>query len=129
MMRNFRVTVNGNTYDVAVEEVANDGSVAASAPVQQAAPQVAAPKKAEPKKAATPAGKEGAVKLTAPMPGNIADVKVNVGDTVKKDQVGVVLEAMKMENEVFIPADGKVVSVNVEKGAVVKTGDVLLTIE
>lgn len=122
-MRNFRVTVNGTTYDVAVEEVLS-GSPAPQAPAPAfiAAPQAAAPKPAANVSAS-------AFKLSAPMPGTIVDVKVSVGDTVQKDQVGLTLEAMKMENEIVIPVAGKVVSINVSKGNAVKTGDILLIVE
>ena len=121
-MRNFRVTVNGVTYDVAVEEVAGDGSAPmASAPVSAPAPVAA--------KAPAPKASANAFKLLAPMAGTIADIKVKVGDTVEKDQLGIMLEAMKMENEIFIPVAGKVTSICVTKGASVNADDVLLTIE
>lgn len=125
-MRNFKVTVNGISYDVSVEEMTGAG-----VPIQPTAPApvVQAPKAAEPKKTEAAAVSASAFQLTAPMPGTIADIKVAVGDTVAKDQVGIILEAMKMENEIFIPIAGKVTSVNVTKGAAVKSGDVLLTIE
>lgn len=127
-MKNFKVTVNGTTYDVAVEEMA-EGNAAVHpmpAPVQAAKPVQSAPKPAAPAK---PAVSSSAFKLTAPMPGTIADIKVRVGDTVTKDQCGIILEAMKMENEIFIPVAGKVTSILIEKGTAVKTGDILLTVE
>lgn len=127
-MRNFKVTVNGTTYDVAVEEVLGGGQpMPASAP----APVPAAPAASAPAPAPKPAANvsASAFKLTAPMPGTIVDVKVAVGDSVQKDQVGLILEAMKMENEIFIPVAGKITSVNVSKGSAVKTGDILLTVE
>lgn len=128
-MRNFRVTVNGTTYDVSVEEMAGNASPAPVAPPVAAAPKPAAPAAPKPVPANSATVSSSAFKLTAPMPGTIADIKVSVGDTVAKDQCGIILEAMKMENEIFIPIAGKVTSIPVAKGAAVKTGDVLLTVE
>ena len=119
-MRKFIVNVNGNSYEVEVEEVGAES--AASAPV--AAPKAAAAAPA-PKKAAAPAGKGTPVK--APMPGNVLDIKVATGATVKSGDTLVILEAMKMENEIKAPQDG-VVTVVASKGSTVNTGDVLVTI-
>ncbi len=118
-MKNYRITVNGVAYDVTVEEI-NEGVATPVAPVAPAA----APKAAAPK-AAIPAGANTA---TAPMPGTIVRVDVGVGDTVKKGDVLVVLEAMKMENDICAPVDGKVVAVSVEKGQSVVADEVLVTI-
>lgn len=118
-MRKFMINVNGTSYEVEVEEI---GGAAASAPV--AAAPAAAPK-AAPAPAAAPAG---GTKVNAPMPGTIADVKVAVGDTVTKGQVLVLLEAMKMENEIMAPADGKVTAILANKGASVNTGDALVVL-
>ena len=93
---------------------------AAAAPAAAAAP-VATP--AAP--ASAPAGGE---QITSPMPGNILSVNVSAGDTVKKGQVLMILEAMKMENEIMSPCDGKVVSVSVAKGAAVESGTLLCVI-
>lgn len=106
-MKNYTITVNGNVYDVTVEE--GTGSTPAAAP-----------------KAAAPAG-AGAVKITAPMPGKIVAVKANAGAAVKKGQVILVLEAMKMENDVVAPQDGTLASVDVATGASVEAGSVLAT--
>lgn len=116
-MKNYTITVNGNVYDVTVEEGAA-GSTPAAAP--KAAPKAAAPK------AAAPAG-AGAVKITAPMPGKIVAVRANAGAAVKKGQVILVLEAMKMENDVVAPQDGTLASVDVATGASVEAGSVLAT--
>lgn len=122
-MKNYRITVNGTSYDVSVEELA--GGVA---PV--AAPVAAAPV-AAPAPAAAPAPKSvgaGSIKVASPMPGKILDVKANVGDAVKKGQVILILEAMKMENEVVAPEDGTVASIDVASGATVEAGDTLATL-
>ena len=128
-MRRFNVTVNGNVYDVEVEELG--AGAPAAAPVAAPAPVVApaAPKAAPAAapKAAAPAGKAGSVTVTAPMPGNILKVNVTPGQAVKKGDVICVLEAMKMENDIPAPEDGTVASVNVQKGASVNSGDVLVT--
>ena len=115
-MKYYNITVNGVAYSVSVEETA-----AGAAPV--AAP--AAP--AAPKAPAAPAGAAGAVTVKAPMPGNILDVKVAAGASVKAGDVLVILEAMKMENEIVAPQDGTVASVNVNKGDTVNSGDVLVS--
>ena len=135
-MRKFAITVNGNTYEVEVEEIGGAPVYAAApvaAPVAAPAPVAAAPAapKAAPAaapKAAAPAGAAGANKVNAPMPGTILDVKVAVGQTVKNGQVLCILEAMKMENEIAAPCDGVVASVNVTKGAPVSTGDLLISL-
>ena len=118
-MKRFNITVNGKAYDVAVEEV-TDGS----APVVATAP-VSAPKPA-PATAPAPAG--AGEKVTAPMPGTILDVKVNVGDTVTKGQAIMVLEAMKMENDIVAPEDGTVASINVAVGSAVEAGETIATL-
>ena len=122
-MRSFQVTVNGQTYEVEVEEV---GGAAPS--VRPAAPVTAAPAPAAPKAAAPKAAAGAGTPVKAPMPGNILDVKVKVGDSVTVGQTLCVLEAMKMENEIPSPAAGKVTSVLVQKGNTVETGAVLITI-
>ena len=113
-MKKYRVNVNGTAYEVEIEEMAG-------APV--AAP-VAAPA-AAPAPAASGAGES----INAPMPGNILSVNVAAGYTVKKGQVLMVLEAMKMENEIMAPRDGKVTAVAVAKGAAVESGALLCTIQ
>lgn len=116
-MKKYRVNVNGTVYEVELEEITGG---AAAAPAAAAAP-VATP--AAP--ASAPAGGE---QITSPMPGNILSVNVSTGDTVKKGQVLMILEAMKMENEIMSPCDGKVVSVSVAKGAAVESGTLLCVI-
>ena len=123
-MKYYNITVNGVAYSVSVEEtVSGAAPVAAAAPAAPKAP--AAPAAAP--KAAAPAGAAGAVTVKAPMPGNILDVKVAAGASVKAGDVLVILEAMKMENEIVAPQDGTVASVNVNKGDTVNSGDVLVS--
>lgn len=133
-MKYYTITVNGNTYQVSVEET--NGAAQAAAPVRpvaaapapsQPAPQ-AAP--AAPKPAAAPAasGAAGSVKISAPMPGKIIAHKVNPGQAVKKGEVILILEAMKMENEIVSPQDGTVASINVAVGQSVEAGDLLATL-
>ena len=121
-MKSYTITVNGNVYDVTVEE---NGSVSAPAAAPRRAAAPAAPAAAP--KAAAPAGAQGAVKISAPMPGKILGVKADAGDAVKKGQVIVVLEAMKMENDIVAPQDGTVASINVTAGQSVESGAVLAT--
>ena len=119
-MKYYNITVNGVAYSVSVEETA-----AGAAPVAAPAAPKAAPAPAAAPKAA--AGAAGAVTVKAPMPGNILDVKVAAGASVKAGDVLVILEAMKMENEIVAPQDGTVASVNVHKGDTVNSGDVLVS--
>ena len=115
-MKKYRVTVNGTAYEIELEELT--GAMPAAAPA--AAPAPAAPA------AAAPAGGE---KVTSPMPGTILDVKVAQGAAVKKGDVLMILEAMKMENEIMCPCDGKVASINTSKGAAVESGTLLCVIQ
>ena len=119
-MKYYNITVNGVAYSVSVEETA-----AGAAPVASPAAPKAAPAPAAAPKAA--AGAAGAVTVKAPMPGNILDVKVAAGASVKAGDVLVILEAMKMENEIVAPQDGTVASINVNKGDTVNSGDVLVS--
>ena len=120
-MKNLRITVNGVAYDVQVEELGADAVAAAPAAAVPAAP---AAKPAVKKSAAAGAGE----KVAAPMPGTIVSVNVSDGQSVKKGDVLVVLEAMKMENEIKAPKDGTITSVAVSKGESVDTGAALVTI-
>ena len=122
-MKYYNITVNGVAYSVSVEETAA-GAAPVAAPAAPAAPKAPAAAHAP---AAAPAGAAGAVTVKAPMPGNILDVKVKAGDSVKAGDVLVILEAMKMENEIVAPQDGTVASVNVNKGDTVNSGDTLVS--
>lgn len=127
-MKKYRVNVNGTDYEITLEEVTGAEASKPSAPVAQPAP-AAAPAPAEapaaPAATAAPAGGE---QILSPMPGNILNVNVKVGDAVKKGQVLLILEAMKMENEIMAPRDGSVAQVVVSKGAVVDTGAALVVL-
>ena len=116
-MKKYRVTVNGTAYEIELEELTG------AAPAPAAATVAPAP---APAPAAAPAGGE---QVTSPMPGTILSVNVAAGDTVKRGQVLMILEAMKMENEIMCPCDGKVVSVNTSKGSSVESGTLLCVIQ
>ena len=113
-MKKYRVTVNGTAYEIELEELTGAAL----------APAAAAPAPAP--AAAAPAGGE---QVTSPMPGTILDVKVSQGASVKKGDVLMILEAMKMENEIMCPCDGKVASINAAKGAAVESGTLLCVIQ
>jgi biotin carboxyl carrier protein len=135
-MRKFIINVNGNQYEVEVEEVTDGVST-----TQRSVPQPASTSQPTTKKAPTPQPapkaeekkevvvKEGSESVEAPMPGTILSINVNEGDTVTEGQVLAILEAMKMENEILAPRGGKVASIAVTKGASVNTGDKLIVIE
>ena len=126
-MKNYTITVNGNVYEVTVEEGFTGAASApkAAAPAPKAAP--AAAPKAAPAPAAAPAA-AGSVAVTAPMPGKILGVKASAGQAVKKGQVILILEAMKMENEIVAPQDGTVATINVAVGDSVEPGATLATL-
>ena len=127
-MKYYNISVNGVAYSVSVEETAAGAApvAPAAAPAPKAAPAPAAAAAAAPAAPAAPAA-AGAVEVKAPMPGNILDVKVKAGDSVKAGDVLAILEAMKMENEIVAPQDGTVASVNVNKGDTVNSGDTLVS--
>ena len=138
-MKKFLIKVNGSQYEVEVEEV-RDGSLlmptsGVTATVASAAATVSSPDQskspavapaAETKEA--PGGLIGEVKITSPMPGTILKVVANSGDKVMKGQVLVILEAMKMENEIVAPSDGIVATINVFSGTSVNAGDLLVSL-
>ena len=113
-MKKYRVNVNGSLYEIEIEEMSAPATMSAAAPAAPAATVAAAP--------------AGGQKVEAPMPGTILDIKVQAGQSVKKGDVLVILEAMKMENEIMAPCDGKVTGVNVRKGDSVETAALLCTI-
>ena len=127
-MKNYRITVNGVAYEVSVEEIGaeemrTEAQPAPARPVSAPQPAPAAKK--------VPAGPAaaGSVKINAPMPGKIVDVKVQPGTAVKKGDVAVILEAMKMENEIRVGQDGTIASVEVSAGDMVEGGSVLVTMD
>ena len=124
-MKRYNITVNGTTYEVAVEEIG--GSYAPAVVTKESAPVFTAPVAAPAAPKAAPAA-AGANSVTAPMPGTILEVKVSAGQAVKKGDVICVLEAMKMENDICAPQDGVVASVEVAQGATVETDAVLVTL-
>ena len=126
-MRKFNITVNGVAYEVEVEEVAAGEASAPVAAAPKAAPKAAAPA-AKPAAAPKAAPVANGTKVNAPMPGTILDVKVAQGQAVKKGDVLLILEAMKMENEILAPQDGTVAQVAVSKGASVNSGDALVVL-
>ena len=117
-MKQYTITVNGVAYDVTVEEK-NGGVVSAPKAVEKSAPAASAPVASAP---AGSAAKEGNVAVSAPMPGKILAVKAKEGDSVKAGDVLLVLEAMKMENDIVAPQDGVVASINVKVGDSVESG-------
>ncbi len=123
-MKSYTITVNGTAYDVTVEEN-GAGAPVAAAPVAAARPAAAAAAAPAPKKAA---GGAGSVKVSSPMQGKILRLNNKPGDAVKKGQAVIILEAMKMENEIVAPEDGKVASVDATVGAQVESGDTLVTL-
>ncbi|KRM34218.1 hypothetical protein FC83_GL002208 [Agrilactobacillus composti DSM 18527 = JCM 14202] len=139
MLRKFKIKIDGNEYEVEMEELTptpQAAPVAPAAPAEPAAPapQAAAPAQpAAPTPAPTPApaanGTGAGTPVKAPMPGNILDIKVKVGDTVTEGQTLLILEAMKMENEIVAPQAGVVTGIDTVKNDVVSSGDILLTIQ
>lgn len=134
-MRKFLITVNGKTYEVEVEEV---GSFAPNQPAAQARPVpdaqpvqpvAAAQAEAAPQKVEAPADiPSSGTKINAPMPGKIISVKVGPGQTVKRGDVLMVLEAMKMENEIQAPLAGTITAIAVSEGSSVNAGALLACI-
>jgi biotin carboxyl carrier protein len=114
-MKKYVIKLNDKVYEVEMEEVTAETSAAITTAANSA-----------PKAAPAAAPVSGGQKVDAPMPGTIVSVNVKAGDVVKKGQVLVVLEAMKMENEIVSPVDGKITSVGVAKGDAVSTGDFLV---
>jgi biotin carboxyl carrier protein len=117
MVKKYKITVNGQSYDVGVEDLGSGQSVAAAPSVAAvSAPTVSAP-------AATAASSGGAGTVKAPMPGTVLSLKVTAGQSVKSGDVLLILEAMKMENEISAVSDGVVKTIHVQAGSTVNTGD------
>lgn len=136
MLRKFKISIDGTQYLVEMEEVGApqptpaDAAPAPAAATPAPAPAPAAAPAPAPEPAPAPAAPAvaGSFAQTAPMPGTILDIHVKVGDTVAANQPVMVLEAMKMENEVVAEQAGTIASINVEKGAMVNPGDTLFTL-
>ncbi|MDR0943335.1 MAG: acetyl-CoA carboxylase biotin carboxyl carrier protein subunit [Ruminococcus sp.] len=121
-MKRYNISVNGVAYDVSVEEAdGNQTAMPMSTPAPVSAPLQAAP-------AAPVAPVSGGTQIKAPMPGTILDIKAAAGSAVKKGQAIMILEAMKMENDIVAPTDGTLASINVEKGAAVTSDQILAVI-
>ena len=124
-MKTYTITVNGTAYDVTVEETAGGAAPAPAAKAAPAAPAAAPAPAPAPAKAA--GGAAGSVEINAPMPGKILDVKAQPGASVSRGDVVLILEAMKMENEVVAPQDRTIASNNQNVGDMVEPGAVLAT--
>jgi len=122
-MKRYKIEINGKVFEVGVEEVGSGVVTQTAAPVRKAAPVAAAPVAQ-----AAPVVSGGADAVSAPMPGTILDVKVSVGDSVNAGDTLVILEAMKMENEIAATKSGVVKSIEVQKGSAVQTGQALVVV-
>lgn len=126
-MKRLKITVNGTAYDVQVEELGGSAAPVVSAPVAASAPTAPAPAAAPAQPAAaTPV--DGAETVDSPMPGTVLDIKVKAGEAVKEGQVILILEAMKMENEIVAPKDGTIAAIHITKGASVDSGTALVSL-
>lgn len=127
MIKRYSVAINGEIYDVEVEEIESEISVeetVVATPTKKAAPI----KKAAPAKKVSNVSATGGTDIQSPMPGKILDIKISVGSQVKNGEVLLILEAMKMQNEIVSNVDGTVKAINVSEGSSVDSGDVLIVI-
>ena len=129
MLRNFKIAIDGKEYLVEMEEIGGvQQPVQAPVAAAPAAPVAAPAEQAAPAPVAAPVSAASGDAMTAPMPGTILRLLVNIGDEVKENQPLMILEAMKMENEVVANHAGKVAGIHVNQGQVVNAGDALITI-
>lgn len=135
MIMIYKVTLNGKVYEVEVEkgeaviQAEYEAALPAAPAAAPAAPVSAAPAPAPAAPASAPAAQAGAGTVLSPLPGNINEVRFSAGQTVKAGDVVIILEAMKMENEIVAPKAGTLTKIHVQKGAVVNTGDPLFDVE
>ncbi len=130
-MKKYLVKINGKAYEVEVDEIRPEAArnqVVKEIAEKKATPAVNTTNAVTTANAANTADTAKGIKVTAPMPGTILKVNVAVGDQVNKGQVLLILEAMKMENEIVSPANGRIASANVSKGSSVNSGDLLISI-
>lgn len=126
-MKRFLIKINGKTYDAEVEVIGASAAAPAVAPAPAAAPKAAAPASAPAAPAAAPkAG--GPANVTSPLPGTVLRLVKNAGDTVAAGEVVMIVESMKMENEVVAPEAGRIASIAVAAGSAINTGDLLFTL-
>lgn len=126
-MKRFLIKINGKTYDAEVEVIGASAAAPAVAPAPAAAPKAAAPAPASAAPAAAPkAG--GPANVTSPLPGTVLRLVKNAGDTVAAGEVVMIVESMKMENEVVAPEAGRIASIAVAAGSAINTGDLLFTL-
>lgn len=118
-MKKYVIKLNDKVYEVEMEEVTAENEAALSEAVKASKPS---------QTQSNPVSSAQGQKIEAPMPGTIVSVAVKAGDTIKKGQLILVLEAMKMENEIVSPIDGRITSVSVSKGDAVNSGDILVQI-
>ena len=133
-MKEYKYKINGNVYKVAIGDIEdNIAHVEVNGTPykveMEKAPKVVVKPVARPAATSAPAASTGKSGVKSPLPGVILDIKVNVGDTVKKGQVIIILEAMKMENNINADKDGKITAINVNKGDSVLEGTDLVIIE
>ena len=126
-MKKYTITVNGTPYEVLVQEETSPEVSTAPAAAPAAAPVAPAPAPT-PTPVAAPAGTHGAIQVVAPMPGTILKMNGKVGDTLEPNGLVCILEAMKMENEIFSEKGGVVASIDAPAGTSVQTGDVIITL-
>lgn len=140
MTRLFNIKVNGNMYEVEVEEVKTTASASVKETPKVVAPQKTQEVKQTPAAPAAPVAPkapekkveisvEGGSSISAPMPGTINEIRVKEGDSVSRGQILIILEAMKMENEIMAPVDGVVAGISVSKGASVNAGELMIVIK
>jgi biotin carboxyl carrier protein len=129
-MKKFNIKVNGKSYEIEVEEIKERPAVTPARPVKSAKPPLLKPSPPSRPVAPKPIpAQAGELIVYSPMPGTVVGIEVKEGEMVKQGQVLLILEAMKMENEIPAPADGRVVSIKVAKGASIKSGDILIMLQ